>query len=250
MLAVCAGFQMVGTSFPGAEGEPHEGLGLLDDDDRKGRAPGPWARWWPNPTRGPWACPRYRLREPRRAHRLGEGPSRWPGSARASATATATGPRARCRGGWSGPTCTGRCWPATRRWPTSCSGWALRRRSARAARRRGGRNAFEPSGSRRRALVVSGVAGRPDPVGRPDDFILRTDGLAGANSRWDLSRTRRIGPAAHARISSASGAYAGHVVIEPAEPSDYDDLHHFETCVLRSRRGSFFDGSWWSNLPR
>ena len=29
VLAVCAGFQVVGHSFPGAEGEPHEGLGLL-----------------------------------------------------------------------------------------------------------------------------------------------------------------------------------------------------------------------------
>jgi CobQ-like glutamine amidotransferase family enzyme len=29
VLAVCAGFQVVGRSFPGAEGEPHEGLGLL-----------------------------------------------------------------------------------------------------------------------------------------------------------------------------------------------------------------------------
>jgi lipid II isoglutaminyl synthase (glutamine-hydrolysing) len=29
VLAVCAGFQVVGRTFPGAEGEPHEGLGLL-----------------------------------------------------------------------------------------------------------------------------------------------------------------------------------------------------------------------------
>ncbi len=29
VLAVCAGFQVVGQSFPGAEGEPHEGLGLV-----------------------------------------------------------------------------------------------------------------------------------------------------------------------------------------------------------------------------
>ncbi len=29
VLAVCAGFQVAGHSFPGAEGEPHEGLGLL-----------------------------------------------------------------------------------------------------------------------------------------------------------------------------------------------------------------------------
>jgi CobQ-like glutamine amidotransferase family enzyme len=29
VLAVCAGFQVAGLTFPGAEGEPHEGLGLL-----------------------------------------------------------------------------------------------------------------------------------------------------------------------------------------------------------------------------
>jgi hypothetical protein len=29
VLAVCAGYQVAGRSFPGAEGEPHEGLGLL-----------------------------------------------------------------------------------------------------------------------------------------------------------------------------------------------------------------------------
>jgi CobQ-like glutamine amidotransferase family enzyme len=30
VLAVCAGYQIVGTSFPGADGSPYEGVGLLD----------------------------------------------------------------------------------------------------------------------------------------------------------------------------------------------------------------------------
>src|SRR5580692_942741 len=30
VLAVCAGYQIVGTYFPGADGTPHPGLGLLD----------------------------------------------------------------------------------------------------------------------------------------------------------------------------------------------------------------------------
>jgi CobQ-like glutamine amidotransferase family enzyme len=30
VLAVCAGYQVVGTSFPGADGQPHDGVGLLD----------------------------------------------------------------------------------------------------------------------------------------------------------------------------------------------------------------------------
>ncbi len=36
VLAVCAGFQVVGRSFPGADGEPHAGVGLLDIETVKG----------------------------------------------------------------------------------------------------------------------------------------------------------------------------------------------------------------------
>jgi len=36
VLAVCAGFQLVGRSFPDAADRPHEGLGLLDVTTRKG----------------------------------------------------------------------------------------------------------------------------------------------------------------------------------------------------------------------
>ena len=36
VLAVCAGFQVVGRHFPGADGEPHEGVGLLDIETAKG----------------------------------------------------------------------------------------------------------------------------------------------------------------------------------------------------------------------
>jgi CobQ-like glutamine amidotransferase family enzyme len=39
VLAVCAGFQIVGRTFPGAAGDPHEGLGLLDIDTVKGTGP-------------------------------------------------------------------------------------------------------------------------------------------------------------------------------------------------------------------
>ena len=39
LLAVCAGFQVVGQWFPGAAGEPHEGLGLLDVTTVKGDGP-------------------------------------------------------------------------------------------------------------------------------------------------------------------------------------------------------------------
>ena len=39
VLAVCAGFQVVGRIFPGAEGDPHEGVGLLDIETVKGTGP-------------------------------------------------------------------------------------------------------------------------------------------------------------------------------------------------------------------
>ena len=39
VLAVCAGFQIVGRTFPGAGGEAHEGVGLLDVDTVKSTGP-------------------------------------------------------------------------------------------------------------------------------------------------------------------------------------------------------------------
>jgi hypothetical protein len=39
VLAVCAGFQIVGQTFPGATGDTHGGLGLLDVDTVKGSGP-------------------------------------------------------------------------------------------------------------------------------------------------------------------------------------------------------------------
>lgn len=39
VLAVCAGFQVVGRTFPGSDGELHEGVGLLDIETEKGVGP-------------------------------------------------------------------------------------------------------------------------------------------------------------------------------------------------------------------
>jgi lipid II isoglutaminyl synthase (glutamine-hydrolysing) len=39
VLAVCAGFQIVGRTFPGAAGDPHEGVGLLDVETVKPTGP-------------------------------------------------------------------------------------------------------------------------------------------------------------------------------------------------------------------
>lgn len=39
VLAVCAGYQIVGKTFPGADGSPHAGVGLLDIETAKGTGP-------------------------------------------------------------------------------------------------------------------------------------------------------------------------------------------------------------------
>ncbi len=39
VLAVCAGYQIVGRNFPGADGSPHDGVGLLDITTAKGEGP-------------------------------------------------------------------------------------------------------------------------------------------------------------------------------------------------------------------
>jgi CobQ-like glutamine amidotransferase family enzyme len=39
VLAVCAGYQIVGKEFPGADGSPHQGVGLLDIATAKGTGP-------------------------------------------------------------------------------------------------------------------------------------------------------------------------------------------------------------------
>ena len=59
VLAVCAGFQIVGRTFPAADGRPCPGVGLLDVTTVKGPGPGRSVRWWPSPTAaGPaGACP-------------------------------------------------------------------------------------------------------------------------------------------------------------------------------------------------
>lgn len=39
VLAVCAGYQIVGRTYPGPDGEPHEGVALLDIETAKGDGP-------------------------------------------------------------------------------------------------------------------------------------------------------------------------------------------------------------------
>ncbi len=99
VLAVCAGFQVVGRSFPGATGETHEGVGLLDVETVKGSGPARWARWWPRS----WSVlaraglpPLTGFENHGGVTALSEGTAHSAGSPPASATATA--PRARCTG--------------------------------------------------------------------------------------------------------------------------------------------------------
>ena len=122
VLAVCAGFQLLGTTFVGPDGTAPRRPGparLLDRPGRR-RPPGGRDRRRARPRPGPARA--HRLREPRRRHR--PRPRRpAPGQGRRSATATtrATAPRGRSAAGSWAPTSTGRCWPATRPWPTTSS---------------------------------------------------------------------------------------------------------------------------------
>ena len=57
VLAVCAGYQIVGTTFPGAEGDGHDGVGLLDISTVKGTQDhGRSAKWRPPPPRWRSSC--------------------------------------------------------------------------------------------------------------------------------------------------------------------------------------------------
>ncbi len=53
VLAVCAGYQVVGASFPGAGGSRHEGLGLLDVTTEKGTGPRAVGELLATPMGGP-----------------------------------------------------------------------------------------------------------------------------------------------------------------------------------------------------
>ncbi len=78
VLGVCAGFQLLGHSFPDSADRPHPGLGLLDVTTRKGtgaRAVGELVADADRrrPTAGRWtaAAPAHRVREPRGSHHGG-----------------------------------------------------------------------------------------------------------------------------------------------------------------------------------
>ena len=107
-------------------------LGLVDCATRRG--PGPRAVGEivvePVPELALPALSGYENHAGRDLGRPGASRS-WAGSGSGSATATGRGQTVCGPGGSSEPTCTVRCWPATRPWRTSCSGgwWATWLRS-------------------------------------------------------------------------------------------------------------------------
>ena len=163
VLAVCAGYQVAGRSFPGAEGEPHEGLGLLPLTTAKVALPRAVGEVVAEPDESMGLPVLTGFENHGGRSTLEEERGRWPVSRPASATATA--PRGRWTAGWSGPICTVRCWPATPRWPTcSCRGPSTPPPWRRSTMRR--RRACGPNGSRRDAPDASGGAGRPESTSR------------------------------------------------------------------------------------
>ena len=119
VFAVCAGLQIVGTSFVGPDGvetgRPRSAR--LPHDPRSGTAGGGGAGRRPRPGGRPAGADR--LRKPRRRHHSRGRAADRPGVS-ASASATATGPTAPSPGTCTAPTCTARSWPATRPSPTCC----------------------------------------------------------------------------------------------------------------------------------
>ena len=163
VLAVCAGLQILGTSFVGPDGVEVSGLGLLDC----ATAPGPGARAVgelvvePPPGLGLPTLTGYE----NHAGLTTLGPDARPSGTVRSGVGNGDG----ARRAWSpasiwGRTCTARCWPATRPWPTSS--WPGRRRApaARRHRERGPADrAAAGRGGRRplAAVVAAGGSGRP-----------------------------------------------------------------------------------------
>src|SRR6185437_309038 len=117
IFAVCAGYQLVGTEFGGAEGEPVPGLSLIDISSGRGDRRGVGEIVADvDPELG---VPQLTGFENHQGMtRIGPG-ARPPGSA--SAWATATAPRAPTRAAFWAPTCTARPWSGTPAWPTCCS---------------------------------------------------------------------------------------------------------------------------------
>ncbi len=134
VLAVCAGFQLVGHRYEAADGAVLEGIGLVDMVTRPGPdrligevvvEPGPSVHWG---AVGAPAHP-HRLREPRRPHdprprRRAARPSAWP----AAATVTAPGSTVRSPSDSSAPTSTGPVLPMEPRAGRSAPRVGARRR--------------------------------------------------------------------------------------------------------------------------
>ena len=112
MLAVCAGYQIMGSTFGGEEGQPVDGIGLLDIASSRGpqRAVGELVA----EVDAELGLPTLTGFENHMGvTRLGPGVKAL--ARRPWGSATGTGSRGVTRGTSSGPTCTGPRWPATRR---------------------------------------------------------------------------------------------------------------------------------------
>ena len=118
VFAVCAGYQLLGTEFGGEEGQPVPGLEILDIRSGRGERRGVGEILADvTPALG---VPRLTGFENHqgvtqaRAGRGAAGQGRDRGGQRRRHRGRLRGP------GASAPTCTARCWSATRAWPTCC----------------------------------------------------------------------------------------------------------------------------------
>lgn len=129
VLGVCAGFQLIGATFPDSSDRPHPGVGLLDVTTTKGTGPRAVGELVAHPTaEAPRLASGGRL--PRLTGFENHGGVSVVGrGARTLAQVEhgiGNGGGDGTEGAWSGrvpgPTCTVPCWRGTRRWPTCSSG--------------------------------------------------------------------------------------------------------------------------------
>ena len=117
IFAVCAGYQIVGTEFGGAEGEPVPGLGLLDIRSGRGERRGVGEIVADvDPALGAGRLTGFENHQgvTRR------GPEAKPLATVVTGVGNGDGTEGAYAAGWSAPTCTGPPSSATRAWPTCC----------------------------------------------------------------------------------------------------------------------------------
>jgi CobQ-like glutamine amidotransferase family enzyme len=167
VLGVCAGYQLLGRSFPDRDDRPHEGLGLLDVTTRKGTGRRAVGELMASPTEDAPRLPSGRTLPPLTGFENHGGVTTVGAGCRAVGRVergVGNGGGDGTEGAWSsrvfGSYRTDRCSPATPPWPICCSGG---RPHPRGPRGRGRRWWLWTTVRRRRCATSASPLRRPRP---------------------------------------------------------------------------------------